>query len=144
MTVCLGQVSIRFADSIRIAYSIPEIAFTVIDSKTTLESSVLGNRSTKLPDTATINDRFHIGSNTKAMTTFIIAKYVEKGKLKWTTKFFDIFPEWKSNSKEKYFEITLQDLLSYRARIQPFQAENDPTIPDFKGTKKENNLGSLL
>jgi CubicO group peptidase (beta-lactamase class C family) len=136
-TVCFGQRTIRFADSIRIVYNIPEISYAVIDSKIILESSALGKHSTKLTDTATMNDRFHIGSNTKAMTAFIVAKYVEKGKLKWTTKFFDIFPGWKENSKAAYYNITLQDLLSHRARIQPFQGDNDPTIPDFKGTKQE-------
>ncbi len=137
-TVCFGQQTIQFADSIRIAYNIPEISYAVIDSKTILEISALGKHSTELPDTATLNDRFHIGSNTKAMTAFIIAKYVDKGKLKWTTKFFDIFPEWKANSKVEYYKITLQDLLSHRARIQPFQGDNDPTIPELKGTKQEN------
>ncbi|MBK6994974.1 MAG: serine hydrolase [Lewinellaceae bacterium] len=136
-TIFFGQQTIQFADSIRIAYNIPEISYAVIDSKTILEISSLGMHSTELPDTATINDRFHIGSNTKAMTAFIIAKYVEKGKLKWTTKFFDLFSDWKENSKVEYYNITLQDLLSHRARIQPFQGDNDPTIPDFKGTKQE-------
>ena len=136
-TICFGQQTIQFADSIRIAYNIPEISYAVIDSKTILEISSLGMHSTELPDTATINDRFHIGSNTKAMTAFIIAKYVEKGKIKWTTKFFDLFSDWKENSKVEYYNITLQDLLSHRARIQPFQGDNDPIIPDFKGTKQE-------
>ncbi|KAB7733255.1 serine hydrolase [Rudanella paleaurantiibacter] len=90
-----------------------------------------------LPDTATLNDRFHIGSNTKAMTAFIIAKYVEKGKLNWSTKFFDLFPEWKAKSKPDYENITLQDLLSHKAGIQPFQGEGDPQIPEFKGTNQE-------
>ena len=135
--LCFGQQTSHFADSIRIAYNIPEISYAVIDSKTILEISALGKHSTELPDIATINDRFHIGSNTKAMTAFIVAKYVEKGKLKWTTKFFDIFPEWKENSKVEYHKITLQDLLSHRARIQPFQGDNDPRIPELKGTKQE-------
>ncbi len=136
-TLCFGQKTIRFADSIRIAYNIPEINYAVIDSKIILECSALGKHSIKLLDTATLNDRFHIGSNTKAMTAFVIAKYVEKEKLKWATKFFDIFPEWKSNSKEDYYNITLQDLLSHRSKIQAFQGDNDPAIPDLKGTKQE-------
>lgn len=136
-TVCFGQQTAKFADSIRTVFNIPEISYAVIDSKTILEISALGKHSTELPDTATFNDRFHIGSNTKAMTTFIIAKYVEKGKLKWTTKFFDIYPQWKKNSIEAYFNVTLQDLLSHRARIQPFQGENDPIIPNCNGTKQE-------
>lgn len=132
-----GQQTNQFADSIRVAHHIPELSYAVTDSKTILEIAALGKHSIALPDKATIDDRFHIGSNTKAMTAFIIAKYVEKGKLKWTTPFFDIFPEWKENSNVGYHKITLQDLLSHRARILPFQGENDPIIPDFKGTKQE-------
>ena len=144
--LCFGQQTSQFADSIRRAYNIPELSYAVIDSKTILEISALGKHSTELADIATINDRFHIGSNTKAMTAFIIAKYVEKGKLKWTTKFFDIFPEWKENSNVEYHKITLQDLLSHRARIQPFQGENDPSIPKLKGTKQEkrNSFGKFV
>lgn len=145
-TIFFGQKTIQFADSIRKAYNIPEICYAVIDEKSTLEIATLGKHSIELTDTATLNDRFHIGSNTKAMTAFIIAKYVEKGKLNWSTKFFDIFPEWKEKSKPEYANITLQDLLSHRAGIQPFQGENDPEIPDFKGTpkKKREQFGQFV
>lgn len=132
-----GQTNIQYADSIRRTYNIPELSYAVITDNSFLEINALGVHSVLLNDLANLNDRFHIGSNTKAMTAFVIAKYVEKGKLKWTTKFFDIFPEWKSNSNVAYFNVTLQDLLSHRARIQPFQGDNDPTIPEFKGTKQE-------
>ena len=136
-SIVSGQNTIAFADSIRKEYKIPEMSYAVVTDKSVLEINSIGYHSIKLKDTATLNDRFHIGSNTKAMTAFIIAKYVEKGKLKWTTKFFDIFPEWKRNSKPEYYQITLQDLLSHKARIQPFQGDDDPTIPKFMGTKQE-------
>ena len=136
-TICSGQQTSKFADSIRKAYKIPELSYAVVTDKSIMEIQAHGLHSITLNDLATLNDRFHIGSNTKAMTAFVIAKYVEKGKLKWTTKFFNIFPEWKANSKEEYYNITLQDLLSHRAKIQAFQGDNDPTIPDFKGTKQE-------
>lgn len=132
-----GQKTIQFADSIRKANNIPELSYAVISSSTTLEIAALGKHSIDLPDTATLNDRFHIGSNTKAMTAFMIARYVEKGKLKWTTKFFDLFPEWKAKSNPAYWNMTLQDLLSHKAGIQPFQGEDDPEIPEFKGTNPE-------
>lgn len=136
-TICFGQRMVQFADSIRKTYNIPEISYAVIDDKSILEIAALGRHSIVLPDSATLNDRFHIGSNTKAMTGFIIAKYVENGKLKWTTKFFDLFPKWKEKCKADYANITLQDLLSHKAEIQPFQGEGDPEIPDFKGTNQE-------
>ena len=135
--VCFSQRTVQFADSIRKAYKIPEISYAVVNSKSTLEIAALGKHSINLADTATLVDRFHMGSNTKAMTAFTIARYVEKGKLKWTTKFFDLFPEWKEKSKSEYANITLQDLLSHKAGIEPFQGENDPQIPDFKGTNPE-------
>lgn len=145
-TLGFGQKTIQFADSIRKAYNIPELSYAFVTEKSIIEIQALGLHSIELSDSATLNDRFHIGSNTKAMTTFVIAKYVEKGKLKWTTKFFDIFPEWKETSKVDYYNITLQDLLSHRAKIQAFQGDNDPIIPDFKGTKQEkrNQFGKFV
>ena len=136
-TLTFGQKTYKFADSIRTAYNIPEISYAVVDSRFTLEIAALGKHSIDLPDTATLNDRFHIGSNTKAMTAFIIAKYVEQGNLKWTTKFFDLFPQWKEKSKPEYSSITLQDLLSHQAGIWPFQGDADPQIPDYTGTNPE-------
>lgn len=132
-----AQQTVQFADSIRRVHGIPELSYAVVDIKATLEIAALGKHSINLPDTATLKDRFHIGSNTKAMTAFMIAKYVEMGKLQWSTKFFELFPEWKTKSNKAYSSITLQDLLSHKAGVQPFQGENDPTIPDFKGTAKE-------
>lgn len=136
-TISFGQNSIQFADSIRKAYKIPELSYAVVSDDSILEIQALGLHSVALSDSATLNDRFHIGSNTKAMTAFIIAKYVEKGKLKWTTRFFDLFPEWKEKSNPGYTNISLQDLLSHKAGIWPFQGESDPEIPDFKGTNPE-------
>lgn len=124
-------------DSIRLQYHIPEVSYAVTTDSKILTINTLGLHSINLKDPATLNDRFHLGSNTKAMTAFIIAKYVESGKLKWNTKFFDIFPEWKINSKSYYFNITLEQLLSHRAGIQPFQGDNDPVIPELTGNKRE-------
>ncbi|KQB39201.1 serine hydrolase domain-containing protein [Flavobacterium aquidurense] len=132
-----GQNHAQFADSIRVSNAIPELSYAVISGDKILEIKALGVHSVDLKDVADLNDRFHIGSNTKAMTAFIIAKYVEKGKLKWNTKFFDLFPDLKKASKAEYYEITLEKLVSHQAGIQPFQGENDPIIPDFKGNPKE-------
>ena len=98
-TLCSGQQTTKFADSIRKAYNIPALSYAVVTDKSIMEIQAHGLHSIALNDLATLNDRFHIGSNTKALTAFVIAKYVEEGKLKWTTKFFDIFPDWKRTSK---------------------------------------------
>ncbi|MEO6167978.1 MAG: serine hydrolase domain-containing protein [Chitinophagales bacterium] len=134
-----GQQTVQFADSIRRAYNIPELAYAVVNQNSVLDIAFLGHHSINLPDTATVNDRFHIGSDTKAMTAFIIAKFVEKNKLQWDTRFFDLFPGWKSTSNSSYYNITLQDLLSHRAGIQPFTEDPD-TMPSFTGNNQEKRM----
>ncbi|MCA1918154.1 MAG: beta-lactamase family protein [Flavobacterium piscis] len=145
-TCMFAQNHVQYADSIRISNAIPELSYAVVSGDKILEINALGVHSVDLKDAATLNDRFHIGSNTKAMTAFVIDKYVEKGKLKWSTKFFNLFPDLKKTSKPDYYNITLEELISHQARIQPFQGENDPAVPDFKGTNQEkrNQFGKFV
>ena len=143
LTNCLfAQDLVNYADSIRKANNIPELAFAVVTGDSILEMSFLGHHSINLPDTAMSTDRFHLGSLTKAMTGFIAAKVVEEGKLNWDTKFFDVYPEWQRKCDSAYFNITLADLLSHRARIKPFTEDNEYLpIPLFKGDKEERREG---
>lgn len=141
-----SQNSKKYIDSVRQAFHIPEVCYAVINEKDIKSIGSLGLHAVNLKDSASLNDRFHIGSNTKAMTAYMIAKYVEKGKIKWSTKFFDLFPEWKKTSQKEYYNITLEELLSHRALIQPFQGENDPQIPKFKGDQalKRKQFGRFV
>jgi CubicO group peptidase (beta-lactamase class C family) len=41
----------------------------------------------------TINDQFHLGSDTKAMTATMLATLVEEGKLSWGTRLEQVFPD---------------------------------------------------
>jgi CubicO group peptidase (beta-lactamase class C family) len=137
-----AQNMVHYADSIRRTNNIPELAFAVVSGDSILEMAFLGHHAVNLKDTAAITDRFHIGSNTKAMTGFIAAKVVEENKINWDTKFFDVFPEWQRKCDTAYFNITLADLLSHRARIRPFTDDNDYiSIPLFKGDKDERRMG---
>jgi len=49
-TVCFGQKTIHFADSILKVYNIPEINYAVIDSKTIFEIAAIGKHSSELSD----------------------------------------------------------------------------------------------
>ena len=131
----------KFADSLVSTKLIPEIGYAVITVDSILELYTMGyhradfkNEQTK----AKISDYFHLGSNTKAITGFVAAYLVENKKIKWTTKFFDLFPSWKKNSNPAYYDITLADLLSHRAKIQPYTSGLEfQELPDFKGDKAQ-------
>ncbi len=121
-----GQSSYRqLIDSVAKVNQVVGLSYTVVSGEKELDAGVWGNRRVGENDAIQLSDRFHIGSNTKAFTAFLAAKMVEEKKITWETKFFDIFPELKINAKEKYYQITLQDLLSHRAYIQAFTTETD-------------------
>lgn len=128
-------------DTLRLKYGIPELAFAVVKADTVPEMQVSGYRradSTDERGRAATNDYFHLGSNTKAITAFVAAYLVEQGKIKWTAKFFDLFPEWKKSSHKAYHGITLQDLLSHRARVRAYtKGPEYAGLPEFKGTVPE-------
>jgi CubicO group peptidase (beta-lactamase class C family) len=66
---------------------------------------------------------------------------VEEGKIKWDTKFFDIFPDLKANAKEAYHNITLQELLSHRAYVQAFTSETEyEKLPISTGSVREQRI----
>lgn len=119
------------ADSIRKKYKIPELAFAVVSADTIFEMEVLGSQRVNSAYQAKPDDRFHIGSNTKAITSFIAALLVRQKQIKWKTKFFDLFPELKTTSKKVYQNVTLENLLTFRGKLPSY------TYTFTKPAKKE-------
>lgn len=131
----------KLCDSLMEKYNIPELAYSVISADSIIELKTVGFHRVDLKNNqtkASLKDYFHLGSNTKAITGFIAAYLVEENKIKWTTKFFDLFPTWKKQSNPAYYDITLAELLSHRARIQPYTNGLEfQELPDFKGNNSE-------
>lgn len=131
----------KAADSIRIADSIPELAYAIIRSDSLLIKKAVGYHRNDLQDEknkAKITDYFHLGSNTKAITGFLAGYLVEQKKISWNTKFFSLFPELKKEANPDFYEMTLIELLSHRARIKPYTSGAEfQALPVFKGLKAE-------
>lgn len=127
-------------DSLRTLYGIPAIAYGVIKNDSIILQNAIGLRDIQLKNKVQINDLFHIGSNTKAFTSFLAAKIVEQNLIAWDTKFFDLYPELKSESNPNYENISLKELLSHRARLIQFENESERyPIVDY-----EKNLDANL
>lgn len=124
------------ADSIRFEYHIPELGFAIVSADSVYELDCLGFKRADSRIAAEITDRFHLGSNTKAITGLIATLLVKEKQLQWDTKFFDLFPDMQQGSNPIYANITLIDLLAHRAKIQPFtEGEEFPNPQEcrFKG-----------
>lgn len=133
-----AQTNSFFADSIRIKYNIPEIAYAVVSSDSILEIQALGIKRVNTDLNANINDQFRIGSITKTITSYISSILVKQEKIKWETKFFDLYPELKAKSNSAYYDLTLHDFVTFRANLINWSYGNaTPTQKEIDGTDKQ-------
>src|SRR6185436_11670085 len=94
--VSSGQSFLPLADSIRKARGIPGIAYAVFRDNQVIEMGVSGYRKYRTRDSLIVTDRFHIGTNSFALVSWIAGRMVETGKIKWSTTFVSLFPEYKA------------------------------------------------
>jgi len=81
-----------------------------------------------------LTDKYHLGSNTKAITSLIAMKMIENGQLMLETKLLDVIPSLKKKIKKTYRKITLGELLSHRAWVRPYTAGLEiNSLPELKG-----------
>jgi CubicO group peptidase (beta-lactamase class C family) len=72
---------------------LPVLAAAIVTSKGLIASGAVGVRKYGTNSPVTVNDQFHLGSDTKAMTVTMLATLVEEGKLAWTTTIEQAFSE---------------------------------------------------
>lgn len=127
-----------FVDSVRKVYHIPELNYALVSSEKVIEIQALGHKKANSDLKAELSDKFRIGSNTKTVTSYIASLLVKEGKIKWNTKFFDLFPELKNQSNSAYYNFTLQDFLTFRANLVKWSYGNEtPTKKEIKGNEQQ-------
>jgi len=123
---------------VRLQYNMPAMAAAVISKNEIKAIGVTGVRRIYSKDKVKLNDRFHMGSTTKAITAHWAASLVESEFITWETKILDVFPHWKDDALKTYHNITLSDLLCHRGRIKPFtNAMALASLPNFPGNPME-------
>ncbi len=131
----------QFADSIRIAFQIPELSFAVVSADAVIFQYCAGVKRLGSDRSAAISDRFHIGSNTKAVTGFIAAEMVAAGKITMNSRFFDLFPTTKRFALKTYHALTLEGLLTFRGKVKTFSYDSDlPDSASIHGTSAEQRM----
>lgn len=98
-------------EEIRAKLKLPALASAMWRDGKLFEIGVVGVRKADDPTKATTKDRWHIGSNTKAMTATLIAIFVDRGKLRWTDTVATLFPDWKIDPG--YANVTLDQLIRH-------------------------------
>jgi CubicO group peptidase (beta-lactamase class C family) len=108
---------INLIEPIRLKHHLPALGAAVVTSRGIAASGVTGVRKANTDVVATINDQWHLGSDTKAMTAVIIATLVEHGKLNWDTTLAEVFPDLSAAFPMEFRGITIKQLLSHHAGL---------------------------
>lgn len=95
----------------------PALAAGAIKQGKLVAVGAVGLRMVGADAEVTVDDKFHIGSCTKAMTATVAAVVVESGKLKWDSTISAVFPERREKIHAEFREITFEMLLTHRAGL---------------------------
>lgn len=99
----------------------------------------LGQRANGRPEPVTKDDRWHIGSDTKAFTATLIARLVEQGKLRFEDTMADAFPQLAPAMNPAYRAVTITQLLSHTAGLPPLTDDKE-LGPFYAATKSIADL----
>ena len=109
-------------------FGLPALAGAVVRDGRVVAAGAFGIRrvGTRIP--VTIDDRFHIGSDTKAMTALLAAMLIESGKLHWDTTVGSVFPELAAAMAPDVGGVTLAQLLSHTSGIPSDNPAQDKLV----------------
>lgn len=102
---------------------VPGIVAAIAEKGKPLRIAAAGVLKNKTQHALLTTHRIHLGSCTKAMTTALIARLVDQGKLTWKTSVVQGAPHLKELIHQDYHNITLEELLSHQSGL-PANARN--------------------
>lgn len=102
----------RILAPIRTTRNLPALGCVVVRSNRIVGLGMIGVRKHGIAEPVTPDDHWHHGSMTKSMTAVLAAMLVEEGRLTWTTRLADIFPEHAGTRKTEWNAVTLEMLLT--------------------------------
>jgi CubicO group peptidase (beta-lactamase class C family) len=99
--------------------NVPGMVVAVVEGDRIVMSGAAGARKRGSDAKVTLDDQFHIGSDTKAITATLCAMLVEDGKLSWSTTIGDAFPKLRDRMNVDYRNVTLEQLLTHHGGAPP-------------------------
>jgi CubicO group peptidase (beta-lactamase class C family) len=81
-------------------------------------AAAVGSRRLGGPADVTDADRFHLGSNGKAMTALLVADLVDEGRLAWDAALPALYPDAALRMHPAWRDATLRDLLTHTSGLR--------------------------
>ena len=100
-----------FIESMRKDFDVPGVAVGIVQDGKVVMSRGFGVRELGNPAPVDGDTRFMIASNTKALTTLMLAKLVDAGKLDWNARAEDVYPAFKLGDAATTDKVLVKHLI---------------------------------
>lgn len=101
----------QFVEEGRKIADIPGVAVAVFDADEILMAEGFGVRERGKSDPVTADTLFMMASNTKGLTTLLLAVLVDEGKFDWDTPVVDVYPEFRLGDPETTQKVKMKHLV---------------------------------
>jgi CubicO group peptidase (beta-lactamase class C family) len=98
-------------------YDLPAMAGGIVTETGLQAMAAVGYRKKGTLTVVTREDKWHLGSNTKAMVGTLAGILAEKGGMKWETTVAEVFPELREDLHPAVRDVTLKQLLAHLLRL---------------------------
>ena len=100
-----------FVEKMRKDFEVPGVAVGIVQDGKVVMSQGFGVRELGKPTVVDGDTRFMIASNTKALTTLMLAKLVDAGKLDWNARAVDVYPTFKLGDAATTGKVLVKHLI---------------------------------
>ena len=104
-------------EEIRSNHHLPALIGGIVTCDGLQQAAVCGVRKAGGSTPATLEDLWHLASNTKPMTASLAARFVQNGIISWETTLASVFPEQSSLQSGDLGKATLSHLLHHTAGL---------------------------
>src|SRR5689334_351603 len=120
------------------------VVAAVLRGERIIAQGVAGVRKRGTAERITLDDRFHLGSCTKAMTATLVAMLVEENKLNWTTTLGELFAHTVKPMHPAWEKVTIRQVLAHRAGLRHEPDGLAQVLKEVMGRPPRAPLGTLL
>jgi CubicO group peptidase (beta-lactamase class C family) len=111
--------------AIRAEFNVPAVGGALVTKQGIKLLDVAGIRKHGSNVAAEVGDRWHLGSDTKAMTATLLGVLAQRGDVGWDVTVGTAFPEWAQTMNHMLKETKFERLMAHRSGIFPEGAAAD-------------------
>ncbi len=136
-------------ERIRSEHGVVALAACVVHGGEVAQLVAVGKRRRGGSEAVTVDDRWHLGSCTKAMTATLCGMFVDEERVKFESTLPELFPSLGDGMHAGWRKVTLRDLLRHRSGMSanPFvdglwrrMAEHEGPLPAMRAEVAEELL----